>query len=261
MALSETQNATANLFRLDGQVAIVTGAGAGIGRGIALMLADAGAQVVAADRDADAAAETAARAQAAGASAIAVTADVSKPEDCEAIIEAAFTRFGRLDVLVNNAGIYPPFPRLPDVDWDAYQRTIDINLTAVLRCTSLAAKRMTPGGRIINMSSMESIRPSGPSSSHYNITKGAVNALTRASAVDLAPLGIRVNAVLPGVILTEGTSGMLSGAMDMFAARAPSGRVGKPEDIAAAALFLACKGSDYVNGHCLVVDGGTTISG
>ena len=84
--------------------------------------------------------------------------------------------------------------------------------------------------------------------------------MTRAAAVDLAPLGIRVNAILPGFILTEGTSGMPEPALELFAKRAPSGRVGKPEDIAAAALFLASKASDYINGHCMVVDGGTTIS-
>ena len=246
-------------FRLDGEVAIVTGAGAGLGRAIALILAGAGASVIVADRDAQTAAATVALAPAG--KAVAVTADVSRPQDCDALVDAALTHFGRVDVLVNNAGIYPPFPRLPDVDWEVLQRTFEINLNAVLRCTCNVARRMTPGGRIINMSSMESIRPSGPSTSHYNMTKGALNSLTRAAAVDLAPLGIRVNAILPGVILTEGTSAMPAEAMSHFASKAPSGRVGKPEDIAYAALFLASRASDYINGHCLVVDGGTTISG
>ena len=177
------------------------------------------------------------------------------------MLEAALAQFGHVDILVNNAGIYPPVPRLPEIDWPAYERTFAVNVFGVLRCSVEVAKRMTPGGRIINMSSMESIRPSGPGSSHYNTTKSAVNGLTRACAVDLAPLGIRVNAILPGLIKTEGTARIPQEMLDRIAAKAPSGRVGDPDDIAAAALFLASKASSYVNGHCLVVDGGTTIAG
>lgn len=259
--MTEAAGSLESLFRLEGEVALVTGAGAGIGKAIALMLGSAGSCVVVADRDAAAAARTVSLVEAKGGNAFAVTGDVAISGDCELMVDTAISRFGRLDVLVNNAGIYPPFPRLPDVDWELFDRTLDINVKAVLRCTVEAARRMKPGGRIINMSSMESIRPSGPSASHYNITKGAVNAMTRAAAVDLAPLGIRVNAVLPGFIMTEGTSAMPAAALEQFARRAPSNRVGQPEDIAVATLFLACKASDYVNGHCLVVDGGTTISG
>ena len=249
------------LFRLDGDVAIVTGAGAGLGHAIAVMLADAGASVVAADMDGELAQRTVGIIAGQGGKALAVTADVSEPASVTAMIEAAIAQFGRLDILVNNAGIYPPVPRLPEVDWPAYEKTFGVNVFGLLRCISEAAKRMQPGGRIINMSSMESIRPSGPSTAHYNTTKSAVNGLTRASAVDLAPLGIRVNAILPGLIKTEGTARMPQEMLDGIAAHAPSGRVGEPEDIAAAALFLASKASSYVNGHCLVVDGGTTIKG
>jgi NAD(P)-dependent dehydrogenase (short-subunit alcohol dehydrogenase family) len=175
-------------------------------------------------------------------------------------VAAALEAFGRIDVLVNNAGIYPPGARLPDLDWTSFERTYAVNVFGALRCMALAAREMKAGGRIINISSMESLRPSGAGIAHYSSTKAALNALTRAGAVDLAPLGIRVNAILPGLIRTEGTA-RASQMFDAIAARAPSGRVGEPEDIAGAALFLASGASTYVNGHCLVVDGGMTITG
>ena len=253
-------NSTA-LFRLDWEVAIVTGAGAGLGHAIAVLLAGAGASVVAADMDAELAHRTAAIIAGQGGKALAVTADVSDPDSVTAMIAAAIAGFGRLDILVNNAGIYPPVRRLPEIDWQAYEKTFAVNVFGALRCTSEAAKQMQPGGRIINISSMESVRPSGPGAAHYSTTKSAMNGVTRASAVDLAELGIRVNAVLPGLIKTEGTARIPQEMMDGVAAHAPSGRVGEPQDIAAAVLFLASPASSYVNGHCLVVDGGTTIKG
>ena len=154
-----TANSTA-LFRLDWEVAIVTGAGAGLGHAIAVLLAGAGASVVAADMDAELAHRTAAIIAGQGGKALAVTADVSDPDSVTAMIAAAIAGFGRLDILVNNAGIYPPVRRLPEIDWQAYEKTFAVNVFGALRCTSEAAKQMQPGGRIINISSMESVRSS-----------------------------------------------------------------------------------------------------
>ena len=249
------------LFRLDNQVAVVTGAGAGIGRSIAQMLAAAGAGIVAVDLQQEAADATADGIVRSGGKAVSVAADISGDAGAAEAMEAAMREFGRLDVLVNNAGIYPPGTLLPEIDWATYERVYAVNVFGALRCTSEAARRMKPGGRIINMSSMESLRPSGPTNTHYSSTKAALNAITRAAAVDLATLGIRVNAILPGLVKTEGTSRVPQELFDHIAGTAPSRRAGVPEDIAGAALFLASEASSYINGHCLVVDGGVTISG
>ena len=251
---------TARLFRLDGECALVTGAGAGLGRAIALMLAGAGAKVVAADLDEARARETVARIAADGGEGMAVAADVAAEEAARELVLAAREAYGRLDVLVNNAGIYPSVPRLPEIDWPAYRKTYEVNLFAPLRLISEAARVMQPGGRIINISSMEGLRPSSAGVMAYASTKAALNGVTRSAAVDLGPLGIRVNAVLPGFVHTEGTSDKTA-LFDLIATKAPSGRVGQPDDIAAAVLYLASPASAYVNGHCLVVDGGTTIVG
>ncbi len=250
----------AALFRLDGDVAVVTGAGAGIGRSIAEVLAAAGAQVVAVDLDKGAADATAASIAAAGGKAIGVAADVASETGPAEAMEAAMAKFGRIDILVNNAGIYPPGTLLPDIDWPTYEKTYAVNVFGALRCTSEAARRMGQGGRIINMSSMESLRPSGPTNVHYSSTKAALNGVTRASALDLSSRGIRVNAVCPGLVKTEGTSRVPAELFEIVSARAPSGRVGEPIDIAGAALFLASPASSYVNGQCLIVDGGMTIT-
>lgn len=248
-------------FRLDGQVAVVTGAGAGIGRAIACSCAAAGASVLVLDLDEAAAAATAAQIGQAGGLAEAMACDIAAAEEAAQAAEAAMEHFGRIDIWVNNAGIYPPGKRLPEMDWVTTRRTFEVNLFGAMACISEAAKRMQPGGRIINISSMESLRPSGPTIVHYSTTKAALNAVTRAAAVDLAPLGIRVNAILPGFVATEGTAQSPKAMHEHIAARAPSGRIGVPEDIAGAALFLAGSASAYVNGQCLVVDGGMTIAG
>lgn len=248
-------------INLAGEVALVSGAALGLGRAIAGILAQAGAAVMLVDLDGAAAAKAAAEIVAAGGQAEALAADVAAPDCATKACAATLARFGRLDMLVNNAGIYPPGGVLPDIDFAAHERTYAINVFAAVRFMAEAARVMTPGGRIINMSSMEALRPSGPGVSHYAATKAALSAATRSAAVDLAPRGIRVNAILPGLIRTEGTSFIPAEAFDLSGQHAPSRRAGIPSDIAGAALFLASPLSAYVNGHSLVVDGGTTISG
>ena len=247
-------------FRLDGEVGVVTGSGAGLGRAIARVFGAAGMAVVALDQSRDGAEATVRAIGDAGGRARAAAVDMADPDCGEQAVAMALEAFGRIDVLVNNAGVYRPGGRLPDLDWAIFDRTFAVNLYGPLRSMAAAARHMEPGSRIINISSMESLRPSGAGIANYAATKAALNALTRQGAVDLAPQGIRVNAILPGLIRTEGTSAA-SQMFDAIAARAPSGRIGEPNDIAGAALFLASRASAYVNGHCLVVDGGITICG
>lgn len=249
-----------DLFRLDGKVVVVTGAGTGIGRQTALTLASAGAKIVAIDREKDAAVKTATLIAGHNGEAVPIEADVSDANTAAKPFEVAMDRFGKLDGLVNNAGVYPVSDPLPDVDWDLFDKTFNVNLKGALRYSSEAARRMKPGSAILNMSSIVSLRPSGPGIAYYSTSKAALNALTRASAVDLAPLGIRVNSVLPGIITTPGTSGMES-AFEYFKQKTPSGRIGLPEDIANAVLFLLSPAASFINGQNIVVDGGASIVG
>lgn len=249
------------MFRLDGQCAIVTGGAAGIGFSVVSLLTAAGADVVAVDYDPAALTRATDRIAPGKGRMVTCQADVAEEASVQSIIYKALAEFGRIDVLVNNAGIYPPSPRLPEMDFDTAGRVFSVNLFGAMRLTGAAAAVMTAGGRIINISSIESLRPSNPSNAYYGTSKAALNGFTRAAALDLAPRGIRVNAVLPGVIATEGTSAIPDPHLAALAGRAPSGRIGKPDDIASAVLFLASRASEYVNGHCLVVDGGLSAVG
>lgn len=251
---------SATSMSLEGRTALVTGAGSGIGRSIAYWFASAGAAIAIIDLDKGSADTTARVIEDHGGKALSLATDVSAPGSAESALTEIMDCFQQVDVLVNNAGIYPAGQPIPELDAETFERTFRINVEGTFAYISAVSKRMNRGGSIINISSNVSIRPAGPGIAHYSASKAAVNGLTRSAAVDLAFRGIRVNAILPGIVATEGTQA-LADSYESFAARTPSGRIGSPEDIASAALFLACPASSFVNGQCLVVDGGASIVG
>jgi NAD(P)-dependent dehydrogenase (short-subunit alcohol dehydrogenase family) len=248
-----------DLFNLADDVAVVTGAGRGIGEGIATTLADAGAAVVCAARRADEIERVAAGIRARGGRAIAVATDVTDNSAVEALAVAAANEFGHLDIWVNNAGgspIQTPLTELDATEWDA---TLRLNLTAVWVCTTTAARHMRDGGRVVNISSRAAVM-TVPGSGHYSAAKAAVNSLTVTFAKELGPR-IRVNCVMPGAVPTE----IMMTAMRIDDAdlptlerrlRLPMGRLGTPEDLGAAVLYLVAPASSWVTGQVLSVDGG-----
>ena len=244
---------------LHGQVAIVTGAANGIGQAIARRFAAEGASVVIADLDADGATAAAAAITAAGGTAVAVTADVGEPADVDRVVQTALDRFGTVDVLVNNAGDVVTLRHFLDGDerwWDDMIRT---NLKGHYLFVDRVAPIMARAGHgvIINMSS------GGANRSHrgavaYDASKGAIEAMTRSLALELAPYGIRVNALVPGLIATR-PEHLAGGSKERRDATVPLGRGGRPDDLAGPALFLASADAEYVTGHCLVVDGAVLV--
>jgi 2-dehydro-3-deoxy-D-gluconate 5-dehydrogenase len=250
------------LIDLSGRAAIVTGGAMGIGLGIARRLHEAGAGVLIADLDPDAA-ERAAEELRAGrkGSAVAVSVDVSDPEDVKRMIVTATEGFGALDVLVNNAGIFPMAP-LGDLDLETFQRVLDVNLTGLYLCTKAASERMIAqgrGGRIVNVTSIDALHPSMVGLSHYDASKHGAWGFTKASALELAPHDIQVNAIAPGGIRTPGVGDVDQEALKGFEAMVPMGRMGDPDEIGRAALFLASGLSAYMTGAQLVVDGGRLL--
>lgn len=236
------------------QVVVVTGAGRGIGRAIAARFGSAGASVVVNDVDRDAAETVAQSITAAGGSALAAAADVSSAEQVAGIFDAALEAFATVDVLVNNAGLVTPTKHFLDADEAWWRRLIDVNLTGHFLCSHRAAQIMAPRreGAIINMSSGGATRAHRAFTA-YDASKGGIEALTRAMALDLGPYGIRVNALMPGSIDTEG---MDEEARRLRGENIPLGRVGDPDDMAGPALFLASDDARYITGHVLKVDGG-----
>lgn len=243
-------------FRIDGEVAIVTGAAAGIGRGIARMFASAGAAVVVTDLKQEGAAAVAADIKAAGGKAIGLECNVTKEEHLTAAVDAAINTFGKLSILVNNAGGGGPKPfdmPMGDFEW-AYQ----LNVFSLFRLTQLAAPHMQKagGGAVLNISSMAGENKNTRMAS-YGSSKAAVNHLTRNIAFDLGPMGIRVNCIAPGAIQTDALASVMTPEIEKAMLKhTPLGRLGKADDIANAALFLCSPASSWVSGQVLTVSGG-----
>ena len=258
-----TQPSLAELVDLSGKTAIVTGGAMGIGCGIVERLHEAGAAVVIADLDLDTGASVAERLNAGRAnSALAMQTDVSRRADVDAMVAACVESFGGVDILVNNAGIYPMLP-MSDLDVETFRRVIDVNLTGLFICTKAASARMIAqgrGGRIVNVTSIDALHPSMVGLAHYDASKHGAWGFTKNIALELAPHNIAVNAIAPGGIRTPGTGDMDEAALAGFEAMIPMRRMGDPDDIGRAALFLACELSSYMTGAQIVVDGGRLLA-
>ncbi len=244
--------------RLEGKIALVTGGGAGIGRAICATFAQEGAHVVVADIDGDAAQETASAIVTANGAAEAHTVDITDTAQVKALMESIKTTHGRLDVLVNNAGVgaRADFRHLTDEEWD---KVWSVNLDGTVKCAREAFDLMRASGKasIVNLSSVMSAKHTRQMAV-YSATKGAVSALSRSLAVEYAPYGIRVNTLLPGYVDTALIGRYIKnpGIAKALLTQTPLRRFGMPEDIANAALFLVSDEAGYITGAALNVDGG-----
>jgi 3-oxoacyl-[acyl-carrier protein] reductase len=246
------------MSKLTGKVALVTGASKGIGAAIAKALAAAGASVVVNYASSKAGADAVvAEIAKAGGKAVAVGGDVSKAADAQALVDAAVKQFGRLDILVNNSGVYE-FAPLEEITEAHYHKQFNVNVLGLLLTTQAAAKHLGEGGSVINIGSLVT-RITPPGSAVYTATKGAVDAITGVLSRELGPRKIRVNALNPGIVETEGThtAGFIGSEFHHNAvAQTPLGRIGQPDDIASIAVFLASDDSNWLTGEQLYAAGG-----
>ena len=240
-----------------GKVVVVTGGSKGLGRAMSVGFAEAGADVVVASRKIERCEEVAVEIRASGRRALAVGCHVGDWDQCAALIDTTLAEFGRIDVLVNNAGIAPVPPSLLEVTADLFDKTIGVNLKGPLRLTALAAEHMGPGGSVINISSKASLHPTS-FTVVYAAAKAGLNALTQAAANELGPRGIRVNAIVCGTFHTDSLhSSAPSAAMQAdMASRVSLGRIASADEIVGTALYLASDASSYLTGQLILLDGG-----
>ena len=251
-------------LRLDNKIALITGSDSGIGQGIAKAFAESGADVVVTWRsDREGADETARMVTDAGRQALVMQADVADADSVDALFAALDKRFGRLDIMVNNAGIGER-GAVHDLPFDSWMRVLNVNLNGTFRCSQLAARRMLKqgdGGRIINITSVHQEACSGTGAA-YNASKAAIRNLTRTQAIELGPHGITVNVIAPGMIVTP----MNQRAIDdpdylaWASEQIPARRAGYPADIASMAVFLASDVASYCTGSTFFVDGGWMLT-
>jgi 2-deoxy-D-gluconate 3-dehydrogenase len=258
-------------FSLEGRRALVTGAAMGIGRGIARRFVEAGADVIVADLDGRAAEAAVDELRGLGGKVEALALDVAADDAGDVAVGKAIASFGGLDVLVNNAGIYPQAPLL-EMPVELFDRVLAVNLRGLVLLSRAAAKHMVAqgtGGSILNIASIDSVHPSMVGLAAYDTSKGGVWMFTKSFALELAPHGIRDNAIAPGGITTEGTSRPLAegmtqeqsdAIMQQFAQTIPLRRFGTPDEIALPALFLASDAASYVTGSLFIIDGGKLLS-
>lgn len=246
------------LLDFSDRVVIVTGGGSGIGAGISLRFAQAGASVVVnyltSESGADQVVE---EIKEMGGDAIAIQADVSRLSDVDRLVGESLEAFLRIDVLINNAGIFP-LSTLLDMTEEQWDHVVDVNLRSTFLCTQAVSKRMIAqgeGGAIVNITSIEAENPA-PMHAHYNAAKGGVHVFTKSAANELGPHGIRVNAVAPGLIWKEGIEQEWPDGVQRWLKAAPLGRLGMPDDVADACLFLASPAARWITGASLLVDGG-----
>jgi NAD(P)-dependent dehydrogenase (short-subunit alcohol dehydrogenase family) len=251
-------------LQLSGKVAIVTGASRGIGEAIAKCLASHGAKVVLASRKIDGLTRVAEEINARGGEAIPLACHTGQPEQVEKLVADTVARFGKVDILINNAATNPHFGPMLSIDWPAWDKTFEVNVKGYFAATRAVSRHLIDRGApgsIVNVASVVGFIGS-PMQGVYAMTKAAVISMTKTLAMELGSAGIRVNAIAPGLIDTKFAAALTQNEeiLNMVLSRTALKRVGQPDDIAGAALYLSSDASQYLTGHTLVVDGGWTVA-